>query len=29
LRESSGLVLDVRQWVDNWDDLGQAHRYRH
>jgi len=26
LRESSGLVLDVRQWVDNWDDLGQAHR---
>ena len=25
LRESSGLVLDVRQWVDNWDGLGNAH----
>jgi len=25
LRESTGLVLDVTPWVDNWDGLTKAH----
>ena len=25
LRESTGLVLDVKQWVDNWEELRDAH----
>ena len=25
LREATGLVLDISQWVDNWDAFGQAH----